>query len=294
MEKTRKEKGNEYIGRIGLQALRDCFQIYNDLGNEGKVLVNKKDGTDMALRLDIETEQVVIDVFRQSGISVQIFSEEHGFIKIGKQPNYTIALDGLDGTNNYRLSSGRSGTMLAVMKGNEPRYRDTIFAGIMTYPQGELYYASKGQARIVTLHESKVAKTSGAVYLTPNLNVFVDVAFDDALDTDIMKRNFVVPLLQSGFSFDDRSASTADHFASIADGSLDITCESTRGVKGNFELPVGYALLRAAGGTIITIDGEKIDDKNYCQWGHDEYIPIVGAASEELAMKFARLLKVKR
>ena len=44
MEKTRKEKGNEYIGRIGLQALRDCFQIYNDLGNEGKVLVNKKDG----------------------------------------------------------------------------------------------------------------------------------------------------------------------------------------------------------------------------------------------------------
>ena len=119
------------LEKIGIKALNQALYVYKQLGTDGRILITKKKGTDVALRMDVEAEQAVLDVLKTSGLSLLVHSEEHGTLTIGDNPQFTATLDGLDGTSNYKKTDGSaSGTMLAILSGTDPKYSDTVFAGI--------------------------------------------------------------------------------------------------------------------------------------------------------------------
>ena len=66
--------------KIGIDSLQKAFHVFNQLGETGKELMVKKHGIDMALRMDIEAEEAVIEVLTKSGLPLELYSEEHGVL----------------------------------------------------------------------------------------------------------------------------------------------------------------------------------------------------------------------
>ena len=101
----------------------------------------------------------------------------HGHLTFGENTDVTVVLDGLDGTLSYK--DGReSGTIFSILSGIDPLYKDTIFAGIMLYPNGELYYVSENGIPLVIKNGKKTRiRTSNRTVFDGSCSVIVDTLF---------------------------------------------------------------------------------------------------------------------
>lgn len=272
----------ESIERIGLSALLESYAAHNKLGIQGTEDVKKNEYGDTALRGDIEAEEAIISVLKRSGVSISIFSEEHGQLKLSESPKFLSTLDGIDGSGLYKreFNVGRYGTMFSIYKGTDPTYDDYLFGGIMEHATGKLFFAVKGKGAFVLQNGVKIpiscSKNSGLDQSA--IRIDADENFDPAFGTSIIHDTFLSKLF--GFQRT-RIDATAAHYADLASGACDFVLECTR--KGNLELAVGYALTREAGGVIVDMHGKSLGEKRFKEFGQNEYTPFVAAANQTLA-----------
>ncbi len=83
--------------------------------------------------------------------------------------------------------------------------------------------------------------------------------------------------------------SAESRYVDVAAGSMDLAFESSR--KGNLEIAVAYGIIREAGGTIVDADGNDIGSQLYESFGQDSQVPIITAATPELARQAVAMLK---
>lgn len=268
------------IGEIGIKALLSAFETYQILGEGGKKELQKNQFGDTAMMGDYECEEAVLRVLKDQNMPVVIYSEEHGQVKITHEPILLGVLDGIDGSHWYKSEwgKGRYGTMLGLYRGLNPQYKDYIFGGIMEHATKRLFYAVKGEGAWV-LHletgEKKQLHVSGEKDLTPSTNIHIDEYWDI--------NNEVFTSKLKGYNVSEYKMCSSYHYVDVAIGEADLTLECTR--KGSLEIATAFPLITEAGGLMVDIKGDALADKYYLEFGINEHIPVITAASKELAYK---------
>ena len=269
------------VVKIGIEALKNAFQIHEDLGARGLEPGQKNPHGETSLRGDIEAEKAVIETFREAKVPLRIIAEEHGQVDLVENPKFLAVLDGLDGTSVYKTARGvgRYGTMLGIFSNLNPTYGDYVFSGVMEHSTRKLFYASKDAGSFLLNNGEKVEiACSPMKNLNGNTRIYADEFFDGARNITFIHDTFLSKL--RGYTFL-KENSSAVHYIDLAQGDADLVLECTR--KGNLEIAVAFGLVNEAGGVIVTIDGKNIKDKRYLELGQIEHIPIISASTVELA-----------
>lgn len=278
----------EQLRKVTIRFLKEAFDVHQTLGPEGRLTDKTNIFREKTLKADWEAEEVFVKGCHETGIPIAISSEEHGEIVVGgkSQIKYRGVLDGIDGTNAYRMKTGPYGTMFAIFEGGDPRYEDYLVAGIVEYPSGRILIAARNQgAFILTDNQTYPAITSGEIDLAPNqTRIFIDGGFE-------FNRRFFEPKF-SGFqnlyvgNIENKGIPwgvSSIYYFKLATGEADVVLECTR--KRNLEIAVAFGILNEAGGIIVDGNGKSIANRNYLKFGQDpnEYLPVISAATESLA-----------
>ncbi len=280
------------LKEVAIEALNKTYKVHEELGPKGEEKIQKNQFGETALKFDIEAERTVIDTLKQAKIPIRIVSEEHGTVDIVKRPKYLGVLDGLDGSFLYKKERGvgRYGTMFAIFSNLDPTYDDYIFNGIMEHsPSPRSFVASKGEGSFMLADKRKTQTHCSNVFsLTKNTKIYIDEAFDKTLRTTIIHDTFVSKL--RGYRTKSM-VSSAVHYADLVSGETDLVLEATG--KYNLEKAVAYGLIVEAGGVLVELDGTSIGPKKYWSFGQKDYIPVIGASTQELAKELIKHISRK-
>lgn len=231
--------------------------LYASRSLSGKKEVRKNRFGDYAMLADIQAEKLVID--KLQGLPLRFVSEEHGIFDNCKNPQYLAILDGLDGSYNFKNNTGKYGTMLAILKGLEPRYDDYITGGIMEHTTGTLVTGGMVSGNIDFSDKPKYIDNHYEI----NVKTFSSLDNLQCLNASCI------------------------HYMELIQGRADLVLECTR--KNNLEIAVAYGLVKDSGGVFVTLDGKSLGRKKYQEFGK-EHIPVIAASSMELANKVIHLV----
>lgn len=268
-----------------LDALKLAFEIHESLGQAGEELIAKNQFGDTALKVDIEIEKAIINYLKETDLNIQLISEEHGTTNVGGKPQFLAIMDGLDGSGVYKekRSVGRYATMFGIFSGDNPKYQDYLVSGIAEHAAKKIYLAVRGQgSEIIEQNFSQKISTSGQKVLSEKTQIRVDEYFP--LNIKI----FSEPLRSLGYKTT-HDKSSAIYYADVASGKADLALECTR--KNNLEIAISYGLIQESGGAIVDIEGRDLGPMLYRQFGQDEQLPIITAATVDLAQDLIKFLK---
>lgn len=213
--------------------------------NIGKVKnIERKHGeeTNLVTEIDKQSEALIIKKIKHRYPKHDILGEESGAEKLSSK--YRWIIDPLDGTTNY--THGLS--LFCVTIGVE--YNGEIIAGVIYDPMaGELFTASKGSGAF--LNGTKIA-VSATSRLIDSLLV-TGFPYNVKSNPDKVVEHFVtfLPLAQGVR----RLGSAALDMAYIACGRLDGYWEV---FLNPWDKAAGILIVREAGGTVTTFDGDHI------------------------------------
>ncbi|MEK7617407.1 MAG: inositol monophosphatase family protein [Patescibacteria group bacterium] len=283
----------EHLKKVTVDLLKKAYDVHQALGEEGKSNASINAFGETTLKADWEAEEVFVKGCDKAQIPMVISSEEHGEVTVSNDPIYRGVLDGIDGTNAYRMGTGPYGTMFAVFEGVNPRYQDYLVAGILEYPSGRILLGVKNQGAVILEGDrSYQVATSGEMSLNPQIRGYIDGGFE-------FNQNLFVPKLKDfkdvylgniGNKGVPWGVSSMYYFR-LATGETDIVLECTR--KRNLEIAVAFGILNEAGGSIVDINGNNIGNRRYLDFGQGigEYLPVISTATKPLADELARKLK---
>lgn len=283
----------EHLKKVTVDLLKEAYDVHQTLGDEGKSNASINAFGETTLKADWEAEKVFVKGCAEAQIPIVISSEEHGEVTIGNEAKYRGSLDGIDGTNAYRMGTGPYGTMFAIFEGVNPRYQDYLVAGILEYPSGRILLGVKNQGAVILEGDrSYPVATSGETSLNPQIRGYIDGGFE-------FNRNLFVPKLRDFKevylgNIDNKGVPwgvSSMYYFRLAIGETDIVLECTR--KRNLEIAVAFGILNEAGGSIVDINGNNIGNRRYLDFGQgiSEYLSVISAATEPLANELARKLK---
>lgn len=274
-----------HLNKTVHKALMHAFREHFATGDSGlqKVATNRFGET--SLRADYEAEQNILDVLRSHRIPITVVSEEHGRVVMGNK--LLGILDGLDGTNRYVAyrqgdDSARYGTMFAVLDGSNPRYMDFLVGGIIEHAPPRLVFVEGGAGYVHDFMNSKESRlrTSGKRSVDGKTRVYVDYWEGQAPGTRQVVKETFIDRLPEGLGYACLRASEA-HYVDLVTGQADLVMETTR--KGNLEMGVAWGIVKAAGGVMVTLDGEPIGPRKFLHFGQEQLVPFIAAATKELA-----------
>lgn len=275
----------ERFKQIVLDSLRRTLSAHDSLGEIGEELVQKNQFGDTALRVDIECEKVILDFLKEMRVPIRVISEEHGQVDITENPRYLGILDGLDGSNVYKKERGRAryGTMFGIFNTTNPSYSDYLVSGIMEHSTKRLFVAQRnGGAFVVKGDKRTPVHSSGRTQLDPSAQIYIDEYFE--INREIFSKKL------KGFNTH-YGGSSAVYYADVASGAADLILECTR--KNNLEIAIAYGLETEAGAVMVGLDGASLGDKKYLEFGQKEKVPIITAATRELAERLLEHIKTK-
>lgn len=292
------------LAEAGKLSLVIAKRVHDELGDAGLEEVRKNQHNETALRCDVECERRVIDVFRATGLPIQVVSEEHGRFNLHtKKPRYTLVVDGLDGSHVYAQSkrTGGYGTMVAVFHGADPCYKDYLFSGVMLHALGKAYTALNGYGiqeltwddvrHDIASLEILLPKTDKAgilqklrqYFLTEHSIIHVDEYWA------INRRTFS-ERLEPEHTISCLNASVM-HYIGVVLKRVDFALECTR--KDNIEIAVAYGLINESGGVFVDLEGRSLGEQRYLTWHQDpeDHTPVIAAANANLALDMVKYLK---
>lgn len=279
---------------ITIKLFLQAFEMHQKLGNEGKTPGQFNQFGDISLKADWDAEEVFVNGCKQAGIPIVISSEEHGEVTLGKNLKYRGILDGIDGSNAFKMGTGPYGTMFAIFEGINPRYQDYLVTGILEYPSGRLLLATRNGGSFLTSGDiTQPASTSGQLDLRAGQSrIYIDGGID-------YSRQFLAPrfkrfeqayvgnIANKGIPW----GASSIYYFKLATGEADLVVECTR--KRNLENAVAYGILHEIGAVMVDGNGDDIGSKRYLEFGQDpnQFIPLISAATGQLAQQAVVLLK---
>lgn len=273
-----------------INGLSATYSLHEKLGDAGRANFQSNRFGETALVMDMQAEEAVLNSLRKTHISFQIFSEEHGEFVIGENPQYTVVVDGLDGSDAYKKGRGKAmyGTMASILKGADPTYDDYLVSGMMIHsPVPQLFLAVRGKGCFlidIATGERKDIQRSGSVEFSRQIVMDLDInwpPYRELLNT----RGKEFPNMQCA------EFSAAARCALFVLGDIDIALEFTR--KGNIEQPVIYGLVKEMGGVMADTDGEDIGNKHFKAFEQTRKVPLVIAPNQLIAKQVSERLNLK-
>jgi len=283
-----------FLKQTAIKLFKDAYQLHQQLGEKGKLPQRVNAFGENTITADWEAEEVFVKGCQQSGIPICFSSEEHGEMSLVNNPKYRGIMDGIDGTNAYKMGTGRYGTMFAIFEGVNPRYSDYLIAGILEYPSGRILIATKNNgAFILDGDNSYPVNSLNVTTLNPDqTRVYIDGGFE--FNRKIFqarfqnfRNNYVGNIENKGEPW----GASSMYYFDLVTGKADVVLECTR--KRNLEIAVAFGILNEIRAVMVDGNGESLADKRYLEFGQgqNEYIPIISAATKSLASQVVEFLK---
>lgn len=253
----------------------------SSLGEEATLEVRDERVTDIATRGDRAVSGALIDFFKEEGIPAVLVSEESGRLSLGSSPELLIAIDDIDGTDNFYR--GRNilpyCTVLTVFRGTDPVFENALAAGIVEHRSGTMWSAEMGQGALVSSPSRRAApaRASTRAALDRRSLVVVDQYSAKERAGEISRLSETAWLKDFG--------SSALHLAGVASGLFDGFVNLR---QKTHELGAGFVLIRESGGSLLDLDGRPLDT---CRFEFDEVRGIVAAGTKELALAIIERLQ---
>ncbi len=114
--------------RMGVEELLEVVDVHE--GDEG-------------MRIDRESEELIIELLKAEGLRPTLVTEERGFVKLGNDP-YIAVVDPLDGSRNYASLIPWCSVSIALLPSEDPKIGNTIAAAVAPVPRLPVYSMAKG------------------------------------------------------------------------------------------------------------------------------------------------------
>jgi myo-inositol-1(or 4)-monophosphatase len=128
-------------------------------------------GGDTTFQIDRIAENIIIDTIKHHSIDFTLISEEAGIKKIGKNPQYYVTIDPIDGTTNALRGIPFVATSIAISK--KPQLQNITHALVTDLHRDATYMAQKGDGAQKNNKKIKPAKTSASKNLTLGIEILL-------------------------------------------------------------------------------------------------------------------------
>jgi myo-inositol-1(or 4)-monophosphatase len=226
---------------------------------------------DKTLVLDLTAEEEIISVLHSSGFEFAILTEERGFLRSEKKPDYLALVDPIDGSANLMrgIPLVSSGISIVPFKGDMTS-DDAEISIIESIFTNEQYIAIKGEG--VTKNGMKVSTAKP-----------VDLA--DAIISYDTKRTWDMQFLERSL----RTMSAVHDTRRTASNLLDLCWTAAGQLDGMVDLrnmlPIihlcGTHMVFEAGGFVLDSDGKRFNSS----LEPEKMMKFIAASNEELARK---------
>ena len=234
--------------------------------------------TDISTRADRALSQALVTRASSLLPGAAIWTEESG--KTGsEEPDLIVAIDDLDGTDNFFHGWELMPwcTVVAILRGPQPRFSDVLAAGIIEHRSGILWAASaEGEA-------FEQAPGGGWRPLSVSAREKVDRRTLVFVDHYTARGGTVhlAGIHEQAWVKD--FGSSAFHLACVASGRAEAFVNP---VHKAHELAAGYLLVTAAGGCILDFEGH---DLGSCPFDFIGTYPIIAAGTPAIASELMKL-----
>jgi myo-inositol-1(or 4)-monophosphatase len=198
------------------------------------------EGGDRTLIADRAAEDIIIEKLSESPEDVRLISEEAGEVVLGKKPRYTIFLDPLDGSFNFKNELPYFGISMSVMDREARRH---IVSYVINVFRGTEYYATEDGA-YKNLKKIAISRRSKAERLLMEFNSRTDPEDLRVVPNVLLKMRHV--RAPGAVSLD---------LCSVADGTFD--CLLFTGVSRYLDLAAGIHILEKSGGVVSDFTGDR-------------------------------------
>ena len=234
---------------------------------------------DITTKGDRGVSDVLTAFFRESGFSAVVLSEESGRVDLCSDPQYTVTIDDIDGTDNFFRGGGLLPycTIISILAGTRPSFADAVAAGIIEHRTGALWLAEKGKG---CLFQGVGARTSQKNELNRRTLVPIDhygSAHDLPRLAALHSRAWIKDFGSAGF-----------HLAGVASGMFDAYVTTAQ--KGH-EIAAGYLLITEAGGCLLDMTGRPLGTRPY---DFNATYEIIAAGNKVLAESILSILHSKK
>jgi fructose-1,6-bisphosphatase/inositol monophosphatase family enzyme len=251
----------------------------DNLGETGVHEIHNNKTFDISTEGDVKVAKALITHLKLHQIPAIVYCEESGKHVLSKNPIYTIALDDIDGTDNYYR--GRSilpyCTVITIFNSIHPKFRDALIAGIIEHNSGDIWHAIRDGGCYLNDIKTRTSRVE-------NLNRRTSIIIDHYASHECISR--MLKVYSTSWVKDFGSA--AFHFAGVGNGMFDAYLNFEQKFH---ELGAGYLIARESGGFIKTLDGSAIDTMAY---HFDKTLPIVVASSAKLGAAIISKIKNAR
>jgi myo-inositol-1(or 4)-monophosphatase len=231
--------------------------------------------TDISTKGDRAISRALTDFFSECGLPAVLYTEESGRLALALNPRYTIAVDDLDGTDNYfrGMNCLPFCTVITFFSSPEPAFQDAVLAGVLEHNSGQLWLAFRGSGCYL---DGRRVTTSRRAVLDRRTLVTID---HYASGRDIPRLLQIYPR-----AWVKDFGSSAFHLAGTSSGLFDAYLDTAQKAH---ELGAGYLLVTEAGGFIGDFQGVPLAR---AQYDFGATYSVVAAASRELGEALISIL----
>ncbi len=256
----------EQIEHLCREGLAIAQQTLKSLRSGGAIEVTEH-VTDISTEGDRAVSRALTDFFSACGLPAILYTEESGRRALAPNPRYTIAIDDLDGTDNYfrGMNCLPFCTVITFFSSPEPAFQDAALAGVLEHNSGQLWLAIRGNGCYLN---GRRVTTSRRAVLDRRTLVTID---HYASGRDIARLLRIYPA-----SWVKDFGSSAFHLAGTSSGLFDAYLDTAQKAH---ELGAGYLLITEADGFISDFQGNPLTRMPY---DFGATYSVVAAASQEL------------
>jgi myo-inositol-1(or 4)-monophosphatase len=252
-------------------------KVFAEIQKQVKIEENKKVmgigyGGDKTMIIDDLAEKVVWNELKKTEKSIKIISEEFGEKIIGTNPEVSIIVDPIDGSNNMRFGIPFNSLSIAIgdlsgkIKGIEIGY-------IKDFVRGSNYYAIKGKGAFKNDKKIQVSKEEIGCLL-------IDVVLE-------REKNFKrIGDVGKNFPFVRMLGSACLGMCFVARGSVDGYVGLS--AKRTLDYTATQLIIKEAGGIVRDIDGKDFSEYDI---GFNIDTNIVAASNDKMFNKIKSILK---
>lgn len=227
-------------------------EVRRFLAAEGRTMLGelgRNPKGDITKEFDLKSEEIAISYCRKNSLPVEIISEETGNVSVSENPEYTIVLDPVDGSNNFSRGIEWTAFAAAVMPCGSLALDKVKFGLVGNVFTGTVFEAEKGKG---AFRDGRKLVSSGAKELSKSS---LSIAFEFV---DKSKLDRIFPLVKK-IKFARRCGATALDLANVAssgyDGFVDVTDKCT---PENFM--AACLIIKEAGGAFTDAFGKNLGE----------------------------------
>jgi fructose-1,6-bisphosphatase/inositol monophosphatase family enzyme len=266
------------LAKCIFDGLLNAFHNHKKLAENGKLKDKQNRFGEMALRADVEAEEIILSSLKKytkdSKVKLIYRGEELGDGEVGTGEKTIFAVfDGLDGSDNYlNESKFEYGTMIAVSETENPKYKDFTVSGLAMMEERKIVITIRNKG--MYLYDVETKKFSKIENFSDN-EKFSDLSI-------LANKYFPEELNAYGDTTWIMTGSTAWSIYSICtDIKYNGLIEVTR--KGNLEQPILYLMITTLGGVMVDKNGNSIGNYDFKTWGQNEKLFLITAKSKNVA-----------